>query len=407
MRRSSPPSFWSPRCRRASAVIRPARPLGRRRPPHHDLGRRDRTPAMRSSRLVVAVRPDLVRPASLVAAVVLAAATLVRDPVPRAQQRRPRPTARGAGSSFERIPRSARISPVTDGLTHVHSGKVRDLYRAADGRLVMVASDRISAFDYVLDRPIPDKGRILTAMSVWWFAQLARPGRAPRARRRRPAGARRSGAAARSSAGRCEMLPVEAVARGYLTGSGLLDYQRHRRGVRRAAAAGLRDGDRLPEPIFTPATKAALGEHDENVSLRGGGRHRRGGRRRAAARADAGRLRPRGRAGRRRAASCWPTPSSSSAGTPPTARSCSATRCSPPTPRGSGRPTTGSRAGRNAASTSSTCATGCCRMRPGGTARSGAAPRPRCRRSRPRHPRALRRGLRAAHRPALRRLAVE
>jgi phosphoribosylaminoimidazole-succinocarboxamide synthase len=157
------------------------------------------------------------------------------------------------------------VTEAPPGLTHLHSGKVRDLFRADDGRLVMVASDRISAFDYVLDSTIPDKGRILTAMTAWWFGQL-------------------DGIVAnhllalddpllpdvwRGRAMVCtalEMVPVEAVARGYLTGSGLLDYAATGEvcGVR--LPPGLVDGDRLPEPLFTPATKAALGEHDENVS---------------------------------------------------------------------------------------------------------------------------------------------
>ncbi|WP_460606083.1 phosphoribosylaminoimidazolesuccinocarboxamide synthase [Jatrophihabitans fulvus] len=151
------------------------------------------------------------------------------------------------------------------GFAHVHSGKVRDLYRHADGRLLMVASDRISAFDFVLDSPIPDKGRILTAMSAWWFERLADvvdnhvisfddpliP------------------AAWRGRAVLCDalqMVPVEAVARGYLAGSGWVEYQRDRAVCGVALPDGLVDGDRLPEPIFTPATKADLGEHDENVS---------------------------------------------------------------------------------------------------------------------------------------------
>ena len=151
------------------------------------------------------------------------------------------------------------------GLTYVHSGKVRDLFRAADGRLVMVASDRMSAFDFVLDTPIPDKGRILTAMSVWWFDQLRDvvanhllavddallpPGWRGRTMICTP----------------LDMVPVEAVARGYLTGSGLLDYRASGAVCGVPLPPGLRDGDRLPEPIFTPATKADLGEHDENVS---------------------------------------------------------------------------------------------------------------------------------------------
>jgi phosphoribosylaminoimidazole-succinocarboxamide synthase len=147
----------------------------------------------------------------------------------------------------------------------MHSGKVRDLYRTDDGRLVMVASDRISAFDFVLDSTIPDKGRILTAMTAWWFAQLDGivanhllalddPLIPPQWR----------GRAMICTA--LEMVPVEAVARGYLTGSGLLDYRATGEVCGVPLPPGLVDGDRLPEPIFTPATKADLGEHDENVS---------------------------------------------------------------------------------------------------------------------------------------------
>ncbi len=153
-----------------------------------------------------------------------------------------------------------------DGLTHVHSGKVRDLYRTDDGRLVMVASDRISAFDFVLDSTIPDKGRILTAMTAWWFEQLAGIVRQPPAGPRRPAAPRRVARPGDGLHARCEMVPVEAVARGYLTGSGLLDYRATGEVCGVALPPGLVDGDRLPEPIFTPATKADLGEHDENVS---------------------------------------------------------------------------------------------------------------------------------------------
>ena len=150
------------------------------------------------------------------------------------------------------------------GLTHIHSGKVRDLYRTDDGRLVMVASDRISAFDYVLESTIPDKGRILTAMSVWWFDQLS----GIVANHLQSVDDPIIPAEWRGRAMLCtplDMVPAEAVARGYLTGSGLLDYEASGEvcGVR--LPAGLVDGDRLPEPIFTPATKAPRGEHDENV----------------------------------------------------------------------------------------------------------------------------------------------
>jgi phosphoribosylaminoimidazole-succinocarboxamide synthase len=154
---------------------------------------------------------------------------------------------------------------VPEGLTHVHSGKVRDLYRTGDGRLVMVASDRISAFDHVLASLIPDKGRILTAMTAWWFERLADvvpnhlialgDPRLPDEWRGRT-----------MICTALDMVPVEAVARGYLTGSGLLDYQATGEVCGVALPPGLVDGSALPGPIFTPATKADLGEHDENVS---------------------------------------------------------------------------------------------------------------------------------------------
>jgi phosphoribosylaminoimidazole-succinocarboxamide synthase len=151
------------------------------------------------------------------------------------------------------------------GLTHVHSGKVRDLYRTEDGRLLMVASDRISAFDFVLSPGIPDKGRILTAMTVWWFAQLDGIVRNHMISVEDPVIPDEwHGRAMVCTA--LDMLPVEAVARGYLTGSGLLDYRATGGVCGIALPPGLVDGDRLPEPIFTPATKADLGEHDENVS---------------------------------------------------------------------------------------------------------------------------------------------
>ena len=156
-------------------------------------------------------------------------------------------------------------APVVEGTTHLHSGKVRDLYRIDsgehEGRLLMVASDRISAYDFVLDTAIPDKGEILTRMSLWWFDQLADLVGNHVVSTDVPA----------AVAGRavvCEqldMFPVECVARGYLTGSGLLDYRRSGEVCGIALPAGLQDGSRLPEPIFTPASKADLGDHDENV----------------------------------------------------------------------------------------------------------------------------------------------
>jgi phosphoribosylaminoimidazole-succinocarboxamide synthase len=161
-------------------------------------------------------------------------------------------------------PHSA-LTDVDSGLTHVHSGKVRDLYRTDHGTLLMVASDRISAFDHILTPEIPDKGRILTAMSVWWFDQLADI----TANHLRSVDDPSIPSQWRGRAMLCaplRMVPVEAVARGYLAGSGLLDYQATGAVCGNALPPGLVDGDELPEPIFTPATKADLGEHDENVS---------------------------------------------------------------------------------------------------------------------------------------------
>jgi len=153
-------------------------------------------------------------------------------------------------------------APQIEGAEHVHSGKVRDLYRLADGRLLMVASDRISAYDFVLDSTIPDKGAILTQMSLWWFEQLA--DLVPHHILSTDVPAQVKGRAVV-----CEnlaMFPVECVVRGYLTGSGLLDYRATGEVCGIALPAGLEDGSRLPEPVFTPATKAAVGDHDENVS---------------------------------------------------------------------------------------------------------------------------------------------
>lgn len=156
-------------------------------------------------------------------------------------------------------------APAIDGTTHVHSGKVRDLYRIDagehEGRLLMVASDRISAYDFVLDSTIPDKGEILTRMSLWWFDQLADLVGNHVVSTEVPAAV--AGRAVVCE--RLDMFPVECVARGYLTGSGLLDYHRTNEVCGIPLPAGLQDGSRLPEPIFTPATKADLGDHDENV----------------------------------------------------------------------------------------------------------------------------------------------
>ncbi len=176
------------------------------------------------------------------------------------------------------------------GWQHTYSGKVRDLYAAvgpdggpatggAGARILVVASDRVSAFDHVLEPGIPAKGELLTTLSLWWFDRLAGAdgGRAipnhllpdheltdddaahdviPEAVRGRAMLVRE-----------LEMLPVECVVRGYLTGTGWAEYQANGTVCDIPLPPGLRDGDRLPEPLFTPAYKAPMGEHDENISF--------------------------------------------------------------------------------------------------------------------------------------------
>src|SRR5512145_635508 len=154
---------------------------------------------------------------------------------------------------------------------HVASGKVREIYALDDVRLLLVASDRISTFDVVLPTPIPDKGRVLTGLSAFWFArtrhivpnhllEVREDGRTMICRR-------------------LEMLPIECVVRGYLAGSGWKDYRETGAVCGHALPAGLQESERLPEPIFTPATKATTG-HDENIdeeqaaALCGGDRYR-------------------------------------------------------------------------------------------------------------------------------------
>ncbi|TDD54828.1 phosphoribosylaminoimidazolesuccinocarboxamide synthase [Saccharopolyspora elongata] len=148
----------------------------------------------------------------------------------------------------------------------IAAGKVRQLHAVDDEHLLLVASDRISAYDHVLDTPIPDKGRVLTAMSVFWFELLAdvMPNHLVAADDPRiPSEVRGRALLVK----RLEMLPVECVARGYLTGSGLADYQRTGAVCGVQLPDGLVEASELPEPIFTPATKAEIGEHDENVSF--------------------------------------------------------------------------------------------------------------------------------------------
>jgi phosphoribosylaminoimidazole-succinocarboxamide synthase len=153
-----------------------------------------------------------------------------------------------------------------DGLIPVHSGKVRDLYRTADGTLLMVASDRISAYDIVLDTPIPDKGRVLTALSVWWFEQL--PDVVPHHLISAAGPAIPTRWQGRAMLCRpLDMIPVECVARGYLAGSGWADYQSSGQVSGLALPPGLHEGSRLTEPIFTPSTKAPRGQHDEPMTF--------------------------------------------------------------------------------------------------------------------------------------------
>nr|WP_157453949.1 phosphoribosylaminoimidazolesuccinocarboxamide synthase [Cellulomonas sp. Root485] len=151
------------------------------------------------------------------------------------------------------------------GWTHTYSGKVRDLYVPTDASqgdvVLVVASDRVSAFDHVLAPGIPGKGVVLTQLSLWWFEQLA--DLVPNHVVSTDVPAEVAGRA--MVCRRLDMFPVECVARGYLTGSGLAEYRVSGSVTGIALPAGLVDGSRLPEPIFTPATKAELGEHDENV----------------------------------------------------------------------------------------------------------------------------------------------
>ncbi|MBH0023042.1 phosphoribosylaminoimidazolesuccinocarboxamide synthase [Salinibacterium sp. SWN248] len=167
---------------------------------------------------------------------------------------------------------SASADAASSAWTLTYSGKVRDLYvRADEPQLVlMVASDRVSAFDHVLEPGIPSKGALLTQLSKWWFEQLAdMPNHlADAAGVANPNVEAPAELADRSMiVKRLEMYPVECVVRGYLSGSGWLEYQESQSVCGIALPAGLSDGDRLPEPIYTPAWKAPLGEHDENISF--------------------------------------------------------------------------------------------------------------------------------------------
>ncbi|KRE26566.1 phosphoribosylaminoimidazole-succinocarboxamide synthase [Mycobacterium sp. Soil538] len=157
------------------------------------------------------------------------------------------------------------MRPALSDYQHVASGKVREIHRVDDRHLLFVATDRISAYDYILDSEIPDKGRILTAMSVFFFDHLQVPNHL--------AGPPDDARIPQEVLGRAlvveqlEMLPVEAVARGYLTGSGLIDYQETGSVCGIPLPPGLVEASRFAEPLFTPATKAELGEHDVNITF--------------------------------------------------------------------------------------------------------------------------------------------
>jgi phosphoribosylaminoimidazole-succinocarboxamide synthase len=156
-----------------------------------------------------------------------------------------------------------------DELPLIHRGKVRETYAVGDRHLLLVATDRLSAFDVVFDQPIPDKGAVLTQLSAWWFEQLADLGRSHFVSAdpdRLPAPVQAAELAPRSMlVRRAERVDAECVVRGYLAGSGWAEYQRTRGVCGHELPAGLREADRLPEPIFTPSTKAEVG-HDENIS---------------------------------------------------------------------------------------------------------------------------------------------
>jgi phosphoribosylaminoimidazole-succinocarboxamide synthase len=160
-------------------------------------------------------------------------------------------------------------------LPHVHSGKVRDIYAVGDDRLLMVTSDRISAFDVVMGEPIPHKGRVLTAMSAFWFDLLADvvPGHLVSTALSDLPPAVREAADRADLAGRvmltrrAEMLPVECIVRGYITGSAWKEYRGAGTMHGSALPEGLRESDRLPEPVFTPSTKAEVGAKDENITF--------------------------------------------------------------------------------------------------------------------------------------------
>jgi phosphoribosylaminoimidazole-succinocarboxamide synthase len=177
----------------------------------------------------------------------------------------------GAVSGF-----SSGDSLTLPGWDHAYSGKVRDLYvpageaLATTPRILVVASDRVSAFDHVLEPGIPGKGALLTRLSLWWFDQLAVPNHLVHLGLREDDITTQLPAAVADRAmlvANLDMFPVECVVRAYLSGSGWLEYQETQSVCGITLPAGLSDGDKLPEPIYTPAWKAPFGEHDENITF--------------------------------------------------------------------------------------------------------------------------------------------
>ncbi|WP_165663852.1 phosphoribosylaminoimidazolesuccinocarboxamide synthase [Metapseudomonas otitidis] len=162
-------------------------------------------------------------------------------------------------------------TPSTLSLKKIYSGKVRDLYEIDDKRMLMVATDRLSAFDVILDQPIPEKGKILTAISNFWFDKLS--GIVPnhftgdRVEDVVPAGELPLVEGRAVVAKRLKPVAVEAIVRGYIVGSGWKEYQKSGTVCGIQLPAGLKEASKLPQPIFTPSTKAAVGDHDENISF--------------------------------------------------------------------------------------------------------------------------------------------
>ncbi|QLL06921.1 phosphoribosylaminoimidazolesuccinocarboxamide synthase [Mycobacterium vicinigordonae] len=161
------------------------------------------------------------------------------------------------------------MRPALSDYQHLASGKVREIYGVDDDHLLLVASDRISAYDFILDSTIPDKGRILTAMSVFFFGLISRLTQVPNHLAGPPDDPRIPDEVLGRAlvVRRLEMMPVECVARGYLTGSGLLDYQATGKVCGIPLPPGLVEASKFTTPLFTPATKAELGDHDENIAF--------------------------------------------------------------------------------------------------------------------------------------------